>query len=132
MNRPRPENASLPQTTSVQSLPVVSGPIPLRGRGMAAYEFEVPPGCSNVELESRVEPSADASSPAEMLIFDDAGFAVWKARRPVRALYAGRVAPGILEVRLPSPPGHYHLIFTAGASTLPKVVTANVRVNCYR
>ena len=83
-------------------------------------------------LESRMEQGDSAASPPQMLIFDEAGFAAWKAREPGRALYAGKVAPGILNVRLPSRPGHYHLIFTTGASTLPKVVTANVRVDCYR
>jgi len=132
MNRPQPEATSLPQATAVQSLPVVSGPITLRGHGTAGYDFEVPTGCKNVALESRIEHGDDAASPPQMLIFDEAGFAAWKAREPVRALYAGKVTSGILEVRLPSPPGHYHLIFTTGASTLPKVVSANVRVNCYR
>ena len=130
INRPRLENAG--QTTPVQSLPVVSGPITLQGHSTAGYDFEVPSGCKNVVLESRIEHGDDAAVPPQMLIFDAAGFAAWKARKPVRALYVGKVAPGILEVRLPSSPGHYQLVFAMGASTLPRVVSANVRVNCYR
>jgi zinc-ribbon domain len=132
INRPASGKSPSLQSSSVQAVSVVAGPVSLKSRGVAEYPFDVPSGCRNVSMESSVDTGADAAYPPQMLIFDDAGFAAWKRRQPARAIYSGKITSGVLEVRLPSTPGHYHLVFTTGPSTIPKVVRADVRLNCYR
>jgi hypothetical protein len=132
INRPALRNSPSAQSSSLQTVPVVGGPVSLKSRGLAEYSFDVPVGCRHVSMESSADAGADAAYPAQMLIFDDPGFAAWKSRRPARALYSGKITSGVLEVQLPSAPGHYHLVFTTGPSTIPKVVRADVRLNCYR
>ena len=132
INRAPADNSPSPQASSAQSVAVVSGPVSLKSRGVAEYPFDVPPGCRHVSMKSSVEAGADTAYPPQMLIFDDTAFAAWRNRRPARALYSGKITSGVLEVQRPSAPGHYHLVFTTGRSTMPKVVRADVRLNCYR
>lgn len=131
VKQPSVDEAATQQSATLQSLPIVTAPFTVKPRGIVSYDFEVPAGCRSVTLETMVAGSGDTASPPQMTVFDEAGFAAWKNRQPTRAIYTGKIVAGVLDVRIPSVPGHYHLVF-AGASTLATVVHADVELNCYR
>lgn len=99
----------------------------------AAYDFAVPPGCTNPYLHGNWQVEAGDSSKGQILILNGQAFSKWKGHLPSTAYFVSRIHRNNLSIRLPAASDRYFIVFDNRSSTLPlKVGNPNVQRACSR
>jgi zinc-ribbon domain len=118
-----------PTAAQSQTLNIVNGSLTVEERGFLYYQFTVPTGTTNAQVEGSFTVKAVAGSGIQVYVMDNLNLSTW-ANSPsnahVSAYYkSGQVTSGSINIRLS--PGTYYLIFDNTFSIFyPKDVQANV------
>jgi hypothetical protein len=101
---------TLPSTHTVN---IVNGLITVNANSYEYYQFNVPPGATNVQVQGSFTASGGLGNDIAVLIMDSTDFINWQNGHQTSAYYSsGQLTTSNFDVSLPSGSGTYYLVYS--------------------
>ena len=119
--------------SSPHSTNIVNGMITINAGSYNYYEFTLPQGATNVQLQGNFYAAGGSGNDIDVVVMNPTSFINWKNGHTVNCYYSsGQLTTSTFNVNLPSDAGTYYLVYSNTFSLFSqKNVNTQVNLNYY-